>query len=69
MAYIDPDTGESLGYWEAEGLADRQLHEIYGLASIAGYTYDTAYALKAVDPIAYQEMINSLIDAMEDVYE
>ena len=69
MAYIDPDTGESLGYWEAEGLAERQLNEIYGMATIAGYTYDTAYALKVVDPVAYQDMIDGLIDSMEFVPE
>lgn len=67
MAYIDPDTGESLGYWEAEGLAGRQLNEIYGMAMIAGYSYDTAYALEKVDPGAYQEMIDGLISSMEFV--
>ena len=69
MAYIDPDTGESLGYWEAEGLAERQLNAVYGMAMIAGYSYDTAYALKKVDPAAYQEAIDGLIDSMELVYE
>ena len=65
MAYIDPDTGESLEYWEAEGLAERQLNVIYGMAMIAGYSYDTAYALRIVDPDAYQEMIDGLITALD----
>ena len=69
MAYIDPDTGESLGYWEAEGLAERQLNVVYGMAMIAGYSYDTAYALKKVDPAAYQEMIDGLLSSMESVFE
>lgn len=69
MAYIDPDTGESLGYWEAEGLAERQLNVVYGMAMIAGYSYDTAYALKIVDPAAYREAIDGFIDSMELVYE
>ena len=69
MAYIDPDTGESLEYWEAEGLAERQLNVVYGMAMIAGYSYDTAYALRIVDPDAYQERIDGLIDSMELVYE
>ena len=69
MAYIDPDTGESLEYWEAEGLAERQLNVVYGMAMIAGYSYDTAYALKIVDPDAYQEMIDDLIRSMELVSE
>ena len=69
MAYIDPDTGESLEYWEAEGLAERQLNVVYGMAMIAGYSYDTAYALRLVDPDAYQEAIDGFIDSMELVYE
>ncbi len=69
MAYIDPDTGESLGYWEAEGLAERQLNVVYGMAMIAGYSYDTAYALEKVDPAAYREAIDGFIDSMELVYE
>ena len=40
MAYIDPDTGESLGYWEAEGLAEQQIDGIYGTVTIDGYTMD-----------------------------
>ena len=69
MAYIDPDTGESLEYWEAVGLAERELNVIYGMAKIAGYSYDTAYALRRVDPDACQEMIDGLLSSMEDVYE
>ena len=69
MAYIDPDTGKSLGYWEAEGVAERQLNVVYGMAMIAGYSYDTARALKLVDPDAYQEMIDDFISSMEFVPE
>ena len=69
MAYIDPDTGESLEYWEAEGVADQMLSDIYGTVTIAGCSYDTAYALRIVDPDAYQEAIDGFIDSMELVYE
>ena len=33
---------------------DDMLSEVYGLVSIAGLEYDTAYALKELDPIAYR---------------
>ena len=39
------------------------------MAMIAGYSYDTAYALKIVDPDAYQEMIDGFISSMEFVSE
>ena len=45
------------------------LSDIYGTVTIAGYSYDTAYALEKVDPAAYWEAIDGLIDSMELVYE
>ena len=69
MAYIDPDTGESLEYWEAEGVADQMLSDIYGTVTIAGHSYDTAYALEKVDPAAYWEAIDGFISSMEFVSE
>lgn len=69
MAYINPGTGDRFEDWEVEELAEQQIDDIYGTVTIAGCTYGTAYALKEVDPIAYQDTINSLIDSMEFVHE
>lgn len=69
MIYVDPGTHEVLEDWEAEGVADQMLSDIYGTVTIAGYSYDTAYALKIVDPDAYQEMIDGFISSMEFVSE
>ena len=69
MVCVSPSTHEVLEDWEAEGLAERQLNVVYGMAMIAGYSYDTAYALRIVDPDAYQEMIDGFISSMEFVSE
>ena len=42
---------------------------IRGTVTIAGYSYDTAYAMEIVDPDAYQEMIDGFISSMEFVSE
>ena len=69
MTSVNPGTHEVLEDWEAEGVADQMLSDIYGTVTIAGYSYDTAYALRIVDPDAYQEAIDGLIDSMEFVSE
>ena len=69
MISVNPSTHEVLEDWEAEGVADQMLSDIYGTVTIAGYSYDTAYALEKVDPAAYWEAIDGLIDSMELVYE
>jgi len=33
---------------------DDMLNDVYGLSKIGGYEYDTAQALRQVDPIAYR---------------
>lgn len=38
------------------------LYEIYGESSIAGYEYDTSFALRKLDPVAYRESFNNWLD-------
>lgn len=63
MVYVNPGTHEVLEDWEAEGVADQMLSDIYGTVTIAGYSLEKA------DPAAYWEAIDGLIDSMELVYE
>jgi len=45
---------------------DEWLNEVHGeTVTIAGYEYDTARALKEVDPIAYRVGYNDWTDMME----
>jgi hypothetical protein len=60
--YKNPVTGESQDTNPETGLTDYELeqhytdmlNEVYGMVKIAGYEYETAYALKECDPIAYR---------------
>lgn len=40
--------------YEIEESYKEMLNEVYGVVTIAGYEYETAYALKECDPIAYR---------------
>ena len=40
MISVNPSTHEVLEDWEAEGVADQMLSDIYGTVTIAGYTMD-----------------------------
>jgi hypothetical protein len=60
--YKNPVTGEAQDTNPNTGLTDYELgeryndmlNEVYGMVKIAGYEYETAYALKECDPIAYR---------------
>ena len=60
--YKNPVTGESQDTNPETGLTDYELEqhfnemldESYGMVKIAGYEYETSYALKECDPIAYR---------------
>lgn len=41
-------------YSEHEDAYREALGEVYGTVNIAGYEYDAAHALEAVDPVAYR---------------
>jgi hypothetical protein len=43
---------------------DRYLDETFGEVSIAGYNYNTSYALKELDPIAYETSFSDWQDMM-----
>jgi len=45
---------------------DDVLDEIYGTVEIAGHLYTTSEALKAVDPIAYDNGFNDWLTSEED---
>lgn len=45
---------DKLSEYEANQRYDDTLEEIYGRAQIAGETYSTVQALKAIDPVAYR---------------
>jgi len=40
--------------YEIEQMYNDMLNDVYGVVKIAGFEYDTAYALKECDPIAYR---------------
>ena len=48
----------------AEDLFDEMLNEVYGTVKIGSYEYDTARALKEVDPTAYRCGCADYIDSI-----
>lgn len=50
--------------YEAKEMFDEFLNESYGKVNIAGYEYNTAYALKEVDPTAYEEDFRNFADSL-----
>ena len=45
---------------------DEMLNDVYGTVIIAGDEYDTAQALKEVDPIAYSVGMNDYESSLEE---
>lgn len=43
---------------------EEMFDEIYGEVNIAGYTYDTSYALKELDPTAYRCGLLDYVDSL-----
>ena len=43
---------------------DEMLNDVYGLSKIGGYEYDTAQALREVDPIAYRVGMADYADSL-----
>lgn len=52
-----------------EDTLDDVLNDIYGEIEICGYTYNSAYALKELDPIAYRQELLNYVDDIEPQYE
>ncbi len=52
--------------YELEEAYDEMLNDVYGTVIIAGYEYDTAQALKEVDPIAYSVGMNDYESSLEE---
>jgi len=56
----------ALTSWELEEMYNDMLNDVYGTVNIAGYEYDTAQALKAIDPIAYSVGMNDYESQLEE---
>jgi len=50
--------------YELEQQYDDMLNDVYGLSKIGGYEYDTAQALRQVDPIAYRVGLHDYADSL-----
>jgi len=50
--------------YELEQQYDDMLNDVYGPSSIGGYEYDTAQALRQVDPIAYRVGLADYADSL-----
>ena len=50
-------------YDDAVNAFEDMLDEVCGPVIIAGHSYDAAYALKEVDPIAYREAFLNWLDS------
>jgi len=60
--------GEDGQHYSEQDMADQfeeMLDEVYGTVSVAGMEYDTARALKELDPIAYRCSLLDYIDGAE----
>ena len=61
--YYDLFTGEGITDYELHERFDDMLDECYGTVTVAGMEYDTARALKELDPIAYRCSFHDWIDS------
>ena len=61
--YYDLFTGEGITDYELHERYDDMLDECYGTATVAGMEFDTARALKELDPIAYRCGFHDWIDS------
>ena len=50
--------------YELEQQYDDMLNDVYGLSKIGGHEYDTAQALRQVDPIAYRVGLHDYADSL-----
>lgn len=51
--------------YDAKEQFDLMLDDVYGMVSIAGHEYETSYALKELDPIAYRLYFLDWLDSEE----
>ena len=61
--YYDLETGEPIDDYDLDQRYSDMLSEIYREVNICGMTYDAAYALKEVDPIAYRTGFSDWLDS------
>ena len=63
--------GDYYTEYDLQVMYDDMLDEVYGTVDIGGLTYDTSYALKNVDPIAYEtgrhDYADSLLQDVENL--
>lgn len=52
--------------YELEESYKEMLDECYGMVKIAGYEYETSYALKECDPIAYRVGLSDYEASLEE---
>lgn len=52
--------------YELEESYKDMLNDAYGMVTIAGYEYETAYALKECDPIAYRVGLSDYESTLEE---
>jgi hypothetical protein len=52
--------------YEIEESYKMMLDDVYGTVTIAGYQYETSYALKECDPIAYGVGLSDYSSEFED---
>jgi len=60
--------GEDGRHYSEQDMADQfeeMLDEVYGTVSVAGMEYDTARALKELDPIAYRCGMLDYVDSLD----
>lgn len=62
----DFDKSSYVDIYDWQERYNEMLDEVYGDVTICGYTYDSSYALKEVDPIAYQCGKNDWLDSLDN---
>lgn len=58
--YITPD-GEEIYYWEMENRTEEMLDEVYPMFTIGYLSYEAGRVLRQIDPIAFNECVQSEI--------
>ena len=63
-AYKDQD-GRHYSEQDMVDQFEEMLDDVYGTVSVAGMEYDTARALKEIDPIAYRCWLLDYVDSLD----
>ena len=67
--HFHDEDGSTFSEYDLEEQYAEMLDDVYGVANIAGYEYETSDALKALDPIAFRVGFADYTSEFEECFE